>query len=83
MKRPICEICGMATNRPVKMCAQCGIAYDKEAHEDGSVMEAIVWAARRARWYERRAHRLRLVRAKFIKELQNCPGAGPRRKRKR
>lgn len=31
------------------LCASCQRAYDREAHDEGSVFEAISWAARRAR----------------------------------
>lgn len=53
-----CEVCGEPTDKPVRWCISCSANYDRTAHEDGSVMEAILWAARRARWYaERRAAR--------------------------
>lgn len=53
-----CEICGEPTERPVNMCSACLVDYDRRAHDVGDVMEALRWAARRARWYaERRAAR--------------------------
>lgn len=59
MPRPNhCEVCGEPTERWVAWCTACAKSYEKNAHNDGSVMEAIHWAARRARWYaERRAAR--------------------------
>lgn len=49
-----CGICGEKTNKSTRMCADCGTAYEKDAHVDGSVMEAMLWAARRSRWYAQR-----------------------------
>ncbi len=49
-----CQICGEPTTRPTRMCAECRAAYDRHAHETGSVMDAILWAAKRARWYAER-----------------------------
>lgn len=59
MPRPNrCEVCGEPTERWVPWCKACRESYDRTAHQDGSVMEAIQWAARSARWYaERRAAR--------------------------
>ncbi len=52
MPRPNhCEVCGEPTERWVAMCRACQASYDRTAHDEGSVMEAIHWAARRARWY--------------------------------
>jgi hypothetical protein len=36
------------------MCAPCGASYDKTAHRDGSVLEAMLWAAKRARQFVRK-----------------------------
>lgn len=49
-----CGICGELTNKPTRMCGDCGKSYERQAREDGSVMEAMLWAARRARWYAQR-----------------------------
>lgn len=58
-----CQICGEPFHRPIDMCLSCHRAYNRQAHDDGSVMFALVWAARRARWYaERKAGRLRRAR---------------------
>ncbi len=35
-----CGICGEPTNKPTRMCFYCDAAYEKNAHQDGSVMEA-------------------------------------------
>lgn len=43
-----CPVCGAPGSR-MHLCATCQRAYDREAHTDGSVFEAISWAARRAR----------------------------------
>lgn len=56
-----CEICGEPTERPVDMCRSCTIDYELRARDagyslTGDVIAALLWAARRARWYaERRA----------------------------
>jgi hypothetical protein len=47
-----CLICGRA-RRGGLMCAACARSYDRSAHRDGSVFEAMVWAAGRARRAER------------------------------
>jgi hypothetical protein len=39
------------------MCKACSESYDAHAHDDGSIIEVISWAARRARWYEQRRKR--------------------------
>jgi hypothetical protein len=61
MPRPNrCEVCGEPRERPVRMCRACSRSYEANAHDDGCVLEAILWAARRARWYaERRIARAR------------------------
>lgn len=56
MKRAACEICGQG-ERYTHMCRPCGDAYERKAHGVGDVIEAIVWAARRARWYAQRGPR--------------------------
>jgi hypothetical protein len=53
-RRAVCNICGEPTGKPTRMCADCTVSYDKHAHDDGSIIEVIGWAARRARWYEQR-----------------------------
>lgn len=64
MVRLICEVCGQPQERRVPMCRACQRSYDKDACNDGCVLEAIVWAARRARWYvERRASVKRTTKA--------------------
>lgn len=58
-----CEVCGERSDRPVNMCRVCQRSYDNNAHDDGCVMEAILWAARRSRWYaERKSGRLARAR---------------------
>lgn len=58
-----CQICGEPYDHPVDMCLSCQLAYDRQAHDDSSVMFALLWSARRARWYaERRAGRLTRAR---------------------
>lgn len=48
-----CAICGPG-ERARRWCIDCRMSYDRHARNDGSVMEAIVWAARRAKRYERK-----------------------------
>lgn len=51
-RAPRCEVCTRPTQRYV-LCALCGKSYDRDAHDDPTVMGAIVWAARRARYFAR------------------------------
>jgi predicted amidophosphoribosyltransferase len=62
-RRAVCSICGEPTTKPTHMCRACGDSYDKHAHDDGSVLEAMLWAARRARWYAERRRNRRSVRS--------------------
>ena len=39
-KHAICGICGERTLKPIRMCRDCNRAYDSDAQQDGSVMEA-------------------------------------------
>ncbi len=58
-----CEVCGEPQTRWVPMCRACQLSYDRTARDVGSVMEAILWAATRARWYaERKAAKLARAR---------------------
>jgi hypothetical protein len=41
------------------MCKQCGRSYDRAANNDGTVREAMRWAAERARRFERRRQQRR------------------------
>lgn len=59
-----CEICGEPTERPVEMCSACIRSYASSGEHPPNpfngksigLREALLWAARRARWYaERRA----------------------------
>jgi hypothetical protein len=57
-----CEVCGEPADRPVDMCAACAESHLKaglgERPLGGYANQAILWAARRARWYaERKAAR--------------------------
>jgi predicted amidophosphoribosyltransferase len=49
-----CGICGEPCQRVTEMCDACGRSYDRTAHRDGSIIEALLWAARRARRFERK-----------------------------
>lgn len=42
-----CDICGAPTDRH-GMCEACDRSYDRHAHDEGSVYEAMRWAANRA-----------------------------------
>jgi len=57
-----CAICGEGTIRPTNMCRDCEKSYDRSAFDDGSVMAAILWAARRSRWYAERRRGARRTR---------------------
>lgn len=59
MARLKCIIC---ETRPVVdlsfMCPPCGSSYDRDSNAGGgSVLDAIEWAAKRARYFERRRKR--------------------------
>lgn len=47
-----CVICDNATLMPT-MCVRCQRSYDRTAHHDGTILEATMWAAKRARREER------------------------------
>ncbi len=56
-----CEVCGEPMSSWVSMCRACRMSYERTS--DGSVTEAILWAAKRARWYaERKAAKLARAR---------------------
>lgn len=53
-----CQICGSPRERiAAAMCDGCARSYDRMSHRDGSVMEAMVWAAGRARRAAEKRHR--------------------------
>jgi hypothetical protein len=53
------------------MCRACSLSYDRTAHDNGSVMGAILWAAKRARWYaERKAAKLARARQPIRRNLE-------------
>lgn len=55
MSLGLCAICHQLPARGrFGMCETCGVSYDRVAHRDGSVIEAMVWAAKRARHFERK-----------------------------
>ncbi len=56
-RRSVCGICGEKTVKPTQMCRACDDVYERDAHQDGSVLEAMLWAARRSRWYAERRGR--------------------------
>jgi len=71
MSKPVlCTICG---ERPgVRMCEVCQTNYDRTAHRDGAVWEAIAWAARRARLFEhKRGERARIRTEAKLKEWED------------
>lgn len=55
---PAVRRCVVCAKRPptgvAGMCRQCGRAFD--VIRDGTEMSVIEWAAKRARWFERRRH---------------------------
>jgi hypothetical protein len=50
-----CEICKLSLAGNGRMCGACSDNYERISHDDGSVLEAIIWAARRARWFAQRS----------------------------
>lgn len=53
----ICVICYERKKCGGNLCTVCGKSYDRNAHNEGTVLEAMVWAAKRARWFERKRQR--------------------------
>ena len=56
MSARLCVVC----LRPgASMCALCCRSYDRSAHAEDSVLEAMLWAAKRARRFASRARQKR------------------------
>ncbi len=53
----VCIICGVDRCSRGSMCRQCGASYDGRSQGDASVLEAMKWAAKRARRFERARRR--------------------------
>lgn len=54
------DLCGVCLERPkvgVVLCEVCGRSYDRTAFRDCTVIEAIAWAARRTRFFDRKRQR--------------------------
>ena len=52
-----CPVCGEPGQKP-SMCRACQVSYDRRIRtDDGTVMGVLVWAAARARKFERRRAR--------------------------
>lgn len=60
-EKRLCAICQQRTCKG-SMCKLCGKSYDRDLpnNEKLGVMGAILWAARRARFFERRRRKKRL-----------------------
>ena len=71
MTRDRCTICGESTPKPTAMCRACEHDYNKNAHNDGSVMEALVWAAKRARWYAERRRPKSYTRTQMLAAFES------------
>ena len=70
----ICPICRLRrAKRKSSMCDACGASYDRTAHRDGSVIEAMLWAAKRA-W--RFANKRRRINEIFDRIRQSREAAG-------
>lgn len=52
----LCFICLRPFRRGGNLCARCAVDYDRHAHEDGTVLAAMIWAAKRARYYAHLSH---------------------------
>jgi len=52
---PRCFVCEGGESS--SLCRECGRSYDQEAHDDGGLLEAMAWAARRAWSYARKEAR--------------------------
>lgn len=57
--RRTCVVCTAALGRGTALCAACCRSYDRNGEGDGSVLAAIVWAAKRARRFEAKRHVVR------------------------
>lgn len=52
-----CVVCGERPRTGALFCGPCGRSWDRDASKDASIAAAVLWAARRARWFERRRRR--------------------------
>lgn len=50
---PLCVICAERPADGGFLCRLCARSYDRDLGRDGSVAAALIWAARRARRFER------------------------------
>lgn len=49
-----CPICGVfRSEHTTTLCSPCCLSYDRYSFKDGSVYAALIWAATRARRFER------------------------------
>ena len=53
-----CVVCAERMKTGTLMCNICGRSYDKSAYEDTTIAAAIVWAAERARRFEKTRQRM-------------------------
>lgn len=49
-----CVVCGERPRTGALFCAACARSWDRDAARDTTFAGAVLWAARRARWFERR-----------------------------
>lgn len=66
------RLCKVCQERPITdhlMCEPCGKSYDRYAFDTGSIADVIIWAAKRARRFERK-------RARAAKWTRGSGGGG-------
>jgi len=57
----ICIVCAERRANQSLFCKQCGDSYDRSrTKDDGTIVAALEWAAKRSRWFERRRWRARM-----------------------
>lgn len=50
----LCVVCMERPRKGLLMCEPCGRSWDRDAAKDTTMRGAVVWAARRARRFEKR-----------------------------
>jgi uncharacterized Zn finger protein (UPF0148 family) len=62
MSQSKCIVCNLRNKEGALFCAACGKSWDRDAKKDQTIAAAVIWAAKRARNYERL--RMMALRAK-------------------
>ena len=73
-----CIVCNEQTgsSRPSLLCNRCTRSLDRAQSKDMTIYTVIVWAAKRARAFERARAKEKAVPGKHPMCLSDCPGRG-------